>query len=92
MPYNNPAHGNPHSPPPTKVIAKDKIQDTADEAAQVGDTDNDHQTVIRVMNQVQEVFVHDDATEEPLIIACPMVNLRNSQDYLLYDVNTHQIE
>lgn len=44
------------------------------------------------MNQVQEVFVHDDATEEPLIIACPMVNLRNSQDYLLYDVNTHQIE
>lgn len=70
VPYNNPAHGNPHGPSSTKVIAKDKVQDTTGETAQVVDTDDDpHQAVTWVINLVQEVVILDDATEDALVIA-----------------------
>lgn len=75
--YNNKTHGNPHRPSPAKILAKDKVQNAAAEAAEVVDADDDaQQAVARVVDDIEEVLVGDDAAEDALVVACSQTVVR----------------
>ena len=82
--YDDPAHGYPHGSSSSKVFGEAKSKDTAREATEIVDTDNDTgQAVAGMPKDVQEVRVANDTTEDALIIAkenkCHSTSYSNGQ-------------
>lgn len=71
------AHGQPHGLSTTCNLAGKEVDNAAGEGAEVINGNNDaFEGAVRVADDVEEVFVADDAGEDALIIACILVNMR----------------
>jgi len=68
--YNDPHHSKPHCPPSPKPVTNEEVEDASSKAAKViYRHDNAHETIVRMVHNIKEVFVSYDTAEDALVIA-----------------------
>lgn len=68
--YNDPRHSKPHCPPSPEPVTNEEVEDTSCKAAKVVYRHDDaHETVVRMVHNIEEVLVSNDTAEDALVIA-----------------------